>query len=165
MDAMKNEMTPENDVWSALTLLRDILAEEAQRIDGEGARAMQNADYAEAVLDFAKRLLAFRSRVEELVGQWDALEELRDAATKEVQEIVGKRFFGRSRKGEITPHTDFCRPILKTLVEMGGKGSTKVVQSASRISTLQTWKIIHIRNENLARLGKCPAWTRHFRTS
>ena len=126
---MKNEMTPENDVGAALTLLRDTLAEEAQRINGEGARAMQNADYktAEAVLDFAKRLLAFRSKVEELVGQWDALEELRDAATTEVQEIVGKRFFGRSRKGEITPHTDFCRPILETLVELGGKGTTKAV--------------------------------------
>jgi hypothetical protein len=30
---------------------------------------------------------------------------------------------------------------------------------------LRKRKIIHIRNENLARLGKCPAWTRHFRTS
>jgi hypothetical protein len=34
-----------------------------------------------------------------------------------------------------------------------------------RTLMLRIWKLIHIRNEKPARLGKCPAWTRHFRTS
>ena len=57
-----------DDVGAALHLLRDALAEEAQRINDEGAKAMKAGDYptAEGVLDFAKRLLAFRSRVEGL---------------------------------------------------------------------------------------------------
>jgi hypothetical protein len=62
----------DDDVGAALHLLRDALAEEAQRINDEGAKAMKAGDYstAEGVLDFAKRLLAFRSRVEGLGKEW-----------------------------------------------------------------------------------------------
>jgi hypothetical protein len=51
----------QNDVATALGLLRDSLAEEEQRIRSEGASAMQAGDYdtATSVIDFAKRLLAF----------------------------------------------------------------------------------------------------------
>lgn len=118
-----------DDVGAALNLLRDALAEEAQRINEEGAKAMKAGDYstAEGVLDFAKRLLAFRSRVEGLGLEWSELEGLRDESSCAVQEIVSKRFFGRRASGEITSHVDFCRPILEVLVEMGGKGRTKAV--------------------------------------
>jgi len=119
----------QNDVSTALALLRDSLAEEEQRIRGEGAKAMQTGDYdtATSVIDFAKRLLAFQKKVEGLVSEWDELEDLRDAATPAVQEIVSKRFFGKRKKGEITPHTAYYRPILECLVEMGGSGKTRLV--------------------------------------
>lgn len=119
----------QNDVSTALALLRDSLAEEEQRIRNEGAKAMQGGDYntATSVIDFAKRLLAFQKKVEGLVAEWGELELLRDTASPEVQEIVSKRFFGKKRKGEITPHTDFYPYILKTLVEMGGSGKTALV--------------------------------------
>ncbi|MGB6221947.1 winged helix-turn-helix domain-containing protein [Haloferula sp.] len=119
----------QNDVSSALGLLRDSLAEEEQRIRSEGAKAMHDGDYdtATSVIEFAKRLLAFEKKVEALVAEWDDLEDLRDAASPAVQEIVSKRFFGKRKKGEITPHTDFYRPILEALVEMGGSGKTKLV--------------------------------------
>ena len=86
-----------DDVGAALHLLRDALAEEAQRINEEGAKAMKTGDYptAEGVLDFAKRLLAFRSRVESLGKEWAELEGLRDKSSEEVPQIVSKRFFGR----------------------------------------------------------------------
>lgn len=119
----------QNDVSTALGLLRDSLAEEEQRIRNEGAKAMQGGDYdtATSVIDFAKRLLAFQKKVEGLVAEWGELELLRDTASPEVQEIVSKRFFGKKRKGEITPHTDFHPYILQTLVEMGGSGKTALV--------------------------------------
>ena len=119
----------QNDVSTALALLRDSLAEEEQRIRNEGATAMQGGDYdtATSVIDFAKRLLAFQKKVEGLVAEWGELELLRDTASPEVQEIVSKRFFGKKRKGEITPHTDFYTYILQTLVEMGGSGKTALV--------------------------------------
>jgi hypothetical protein len=119
----------QNDVSTALALLRDSLSEEEQRIRNEGAKAMQGGDYdtASSVIEFAKRLLTFQQKVEGLVGEWEELEDLRDAASPAVQEIVSKRFFGKKKKGEITPHTDFYRPILEALVEMGGSAKTKVV--------------------------------------
>lgn len=121
--------TDQNDVSTALGLLRDSLAEEEQRIRSEGAKAMQGGDYdtATSVIEFAKRLLGFQKKVEGLVSEWDELEDLRDAASPEVQEIVSKRFFGKRKKGEVTPHTAYYRPILEALVEMGGSGKTKSV--------------------------------------
>ncbi len=40
-------------------------------------------------------------------GVWVELEDLRDTASPAVQEIVSKRFFGKRKKGEITPHSEF----------------------------------------------------------
>jgi len=90
---------------------------------------MQGGDYdtATSVIDFAKRLLTFQKKVETLVSEWDELEDLRDGASPAVQEIVSKRFFGKKKKGEITPHTAYYRAILESLVEMGGSAKTKLV--------------------------------------
>lgn len=119
----------QNDVSTALGLLRDSISEEEQRIRNEGAKAMQEGDYdtATSVIEFAKRLLAFENKVEALVTEWDELEDLRDSASPTVQEIVSKRFFGKRKKGEITPHTAFYRAILESLVELGGSAKTRIV--------------------------------------
>lgn len=113
---------PGDDVGAALGLLRDAVGDEEKRIRAEGSQAMQRGDYdtATSVIDFAKRLLAFQSKVAELGEEWSALEDLRDRATPTVQQIVSKRFFGRRPGGEITPQTEYYRPILETLVELGG---------------------------------------------
>ena len=110
--------TPDqNDVSTALALLRGSLSEEEQRIRGEGAAAMQGGDYdtATSVIEFAKRLLAFEKKVEGLVAEWDELEDLRDSASPAVQEIVSKRFFGKRKKGEVTQHTAFYRANPETV--------------------------------------------------
>jgi restriction system protein len=118
-----------DDVSAALHLLGESLHGEVQRINQEGSQAMQVGDYdtAQAVIDFAKRLTAFRQKVSDLGGEWEKLEELRDKATTEVQQIVSKRFFGKSRKGDITPQEAYCGPLLEVLVDMGGGGKTKAV--------------------------------------
>lgn len=118
-----------DDVSAALHLLGESLHGEVQRINTEGAQAMQAGDYdtAQAVLDFAKRLTALRGRVDALGAEWQELEDLRDKASAEVQQIVSKRFFGKTKKGETTPNLHYCRPLLEALVEMGGSGKTKEV--------------------------------------
>ena len=118
-----------DDVSAALHLLGDSLQGEVQRINQEGSQAMQVGDYgtAQAVIDFAKRLTAFRQKVSDLGGEWEKLEELRDTATTEVQQIVSKRFFGKSRKGDITPQEAYCRPLLEVFVDMNGGGKTREV--------------------------------------
>jgi len=122
--------TPDTgDFSAALHLLGESLQTEVQRIDSEGSQAMQVGDYdtAQPVIDFAKRLTAFRAKVNDLGEEWLKLEELRDKVSVEVQQIVSKRFFGKSKKGQITPHLDYCRPLLEVLEEMGGSGATKTV--------------------------------------
>jgi len=126
-------MNPPNsnpdDVSAALRLLADSLDEEEKRIRSEGSKAMNEGDYdtATAVIDFAKRLLAFQKKVAGLEKEWEDLEDLRDKATPAVQEIVSKRFFGRSKRGDITPQEAYCAPILRVLIGMGGSGKTKDV--------------------------------------
>jgi restriction system protein len=90
---------------------------------------MQKGDFdtATSVIDFAKRLLAFRDKVAALETEWAKLEAMRDEASPEVQEIVSKRFFGRRGRGEITPQQAYCRPLLEVLVAMGGGGRTRDV--------------------------------------
>jgi len=102
-----NQPSDKDDVSTALGLLGDSLAEEELRIRNEGAKAMQGGEYdtATSVIEFAKRLLTFQKKVESLVSEWDELEDLRDTASPAVQEIVSKRFFGKKKNGEITPHT------------------------------------------------------------
>ena len=88
---------PSDDVGAALGLLQGAIGDEELRIRNEGSQAMQKGDFdtATSVIDFARRLLAFRDKVGALEKAWIALEAMRDAATPEVQEIVSKRFFGR----------------------------------------------------------------------
>ncbi len=121
--------TPSDEVGVALGLLQGALGDEEQRIRTEGAQAMQKGDFdtATSVIDFARRLLAFRDKVGALEKEWTALEAMRDAATPEVQEIVSKRFFGRRGSGEVTPQQAYCRPLLEVLVELGGGGRTRDV--------------------------------------
>jgi len=120
---------PSEDVGTALGLLQGALGDEEQRIRTEGSQAIQKGDFdtATSVIEFARRLLAFRDKVGALEKEWATLEAMRDEATPEVQEIVSKRFFGRRASGEITPQEAYCRPLLDVLVEMSGGGRTRDV--------------------------------------
>jgi restriction system protein len=120
--------TSSDDVGAALSLLQGALGEEERRIRSEGAQAMQAGDFdtASSVIEFARRLLAFRDRVGALEKEWAGLEAMRDEASPAVQAIVSKRFFGRAN-GQITPQQDYFRPLLEVLVEMGGGGRTRDV--------------------------------------
>jgi hypothetical protein len=124
-----SDVTTTDEVSTALRLLHESLDSEVSRINGEGAVAMKQGDYetAQAVIDFARKLQSFQGKVSGLSSEWDALEEESGLASEPVQQIVSKRFFGKARKGEITPHTAYFQPLLETLNELGGKAKTKVV--------------------------------------
>lgn len=126
---MKPAVPNTDDVSAALRLLAESLEEEEKRIRNEGSKAMNEGDYdtATSVIDFAKRLLAFQKKVAGLEKEWDDLEDLRDKATPAVQEIVSKRFFGRSKRGDITPQDAYCIHVLRALDQSGGSGKTKEI--------------------------------------
>jgi restriction system protein len=121
-----------DDVGTALHLLQETLEDEKDRINEDGAEAMKRGDYstAKSVIDFAERLSAFQSTVSLLEREWREIDALREESAPAVKEIVSKGFFGKSRKGEITSHFDYYRPLLEVLAAMGGKGKTKEVIDA-----------------------------------
>lgn len=118
-----------DEVSASLSLLQEALASEVTRMNLEGAEAMKTGDYetAQAVLDFVRKLQSFQGKVSDLESEWQVLEEASGLASDSVKEIVGKRFFGKAKKGEITPHTAYYRPILEALVELGGRAKTQKV--------------------------------------
>lgn len=118
-----------DDVSTALSLLSDTLGDEEQRIRVAGVKAMQGGEYdtASTVIEFAKLLLGFKDEVEVLVEKWNDLEDARDSASPAVQEIVGNRVFNRSDGGSVIQRKEYCRHILKALVELGGSAVTRDV--------------------------------------
>ena len=100
-----------DDVSAALRLLAESLEEEEKCIRSEGSKAMNEGDYdtATAVIDFAKRLLAFQKKVAGLEKEWDDLEDLRDKATPAVQEIVSKASSAAASAATL-PHRTITAP-------------------------------------------------------
>ena len=156
-----------NDVGEALALLSETLVDEEKRIRDEGADAMKSGAYDTAtdVIDFAKKLLAFQSKVAGLQEEWEELENARDAATPEVQQIVSKHFFGKKKKGLITNQDEYCRPLLEVLVEMGGRGKTKAVLDRLGEKMKGTLKPIdyecHKSNDKQIRWRNTAQWARN----
>ena len=159
--------TTNNDVGEALALLSETLVDEEKRIRDEGADAMKSGTYdtASDVIDFAKKLLAFQEKVAALEDEWEQLENARDAATPEVQQIVSKHFFGKKKKGLITNQDAYCKPILEVLVEMGGKGKTKAVLDRLGEKMKGTLKPIdyecHKSNDKQIRWRNTGQWARN----
>lgn len=113
---MANNENSNQDVSTALELLKGTLAEEKQRIYAVGTNAMKQYDAptARAVLDFADKLEVFRTNVQDLVKKWEELQQIRDSAAPEVQEIVtgeGRLFAAKPRKSS----TGFTRTITHPL--------------------------------------------------
>lgn len=90
----------QTDVIAALDLLMETLGEEKQRLNQEGAKAMQEADYdtAREVIDFATLLMNFHDEVENLTDKWKSLEQLRDSSSPKAKEIVSRRIFSSVTK-------------------------------------------------------------------
>lgn len=124
-------LTPsrDNDVGEALQLLNESLSEEQIRIREEGSKALlfDNLATAQDAIDFSKKLKSFQAKVEKLAEEWKELEAAESEATPEVRKIVSKRFFGKKKRGVVTPEKAYIRPLLETLVEMGGSGDNNVV--------------------------------------
>jgi hypothetical protein len=129
------------DVGEALDLLSDEVRGEIARIREEGAEAMRKGDYdtAKSVIEFAGKLERFAENVDKLVGQWNTIAQQHETEPEEVKKIVSKGIFLRAKKGTITTHEEFRRPLLQALVEMGGKGKTRAV--VDRVGKLMEGKL------------------------
>jgi hypothetical protein len=107
-----------NEVNSAFEILLEEIENVVEDFNQEGENAFKNRDYEKlkTLIENAMRLTSFREKVKNLQKEW--------------RNIFGGKFPARMRKargykklkrGLRTPEDDFRIPILKTLVELGGK--------------------------------------------
>lgn len=119
-----------NEVNEAFEILLEEIEAVANAMNEEGAKAFRAGDYSKAksAIEEATRLAEFREKVKGLQKEWGGL----FASEPRVRKEKGRR---RSRarlpSGLRTPEDAFRRPILETLVELGG--SAPIGEVLSRV--------------------------------
>jgi hypothetical protein len=111
------------DVLSAFEILLEEIEAEIEFVNGVGAKGFETSDYEKAreALERAGRLSSFRDKVVTLRSEWQGLMALAGAQEDEETRLA-RRKLGRLRRGLRTTESDYYRPILETLVAMGGSG-------------------------------------------
>jgi len=109
----------DDEVNAAFRVILERLAAATDDLNEAAAGAARAGDYdkAKAAIEEAARLAGFRERVEALREEWTDLFPPRTQS-----EVRGTDHKARSRlrRGARTPEDAFRRPILETLVELGG---------------------------------------------
>lgn len=109
------------DVSSAFDILLQEIAAEKDALQARGAEAFERGDTVTAreVADQVDAVLRLSARVAELQREWERLGRpaTRGRSTRARTESIAEP---RLAKGERTPEQAYFRPILETLVRMGG---------------------------------------------
>lgn len=118
-----------NEVHVAFEVLLEEIEQVANAVHESGAAALKSGRYdeARAAIEYATRLAEFRERIKSLQAEWNRL-----AGTASVPVIAkspGKRKLTRQQlpRGLRTPLARFRRPILESLVELGGRAPSDAV--------------------------------------
>jgi hypothetical protein len=108
-----------NEVNTASEILLEEIELVANSLNEEGVAAFRTGNYdaVRRAIEEATRLAEFREKVKALQKEWASL------AVNRPRRKVTVRRTGKSRlaRGLRTPEDAFRRPILETLVELGGK--------------------------------------------
>jgi restriction system protein len=118
-------------------------------IQDQGAAQMGQGNLAEArrALEQAEQIKAMVATINNLKNTWKEL-VLQVMPVNSIQPIVikpkpeihpGRKNLGRLDIGQKTPLADFYIPILRTLVEMGGRG--RVNQVLDRVGKMMEYKL------------------------
>lgn len=108
----------------AFEMLLEEIEMVANGLNEGGAEAFRKGAYdrAREVIEVATRLAEFRDRVRTLQQEWSSLFAPR-VATPRPTRRSRRRLPGRLQRGLRTPENAYRRPILETLIELGGKAS------------------------------------------
>ena len=115
------ENKPQNVIAAFEVLLEEIEAE-VDFVNGIGSKAFETSNYdqVDEARSRAVQITDFRDRIVALRKEWQALAHLGEGQeTPETK--VERQNLGKLRKGLRTPEEAYWRPILATLVELGGK--------------------------------------------
>ena len=113
-----------NDVNSAFEILLEEIETLVESLNNEGDAAFkkQNYDKAKKVIEDAARITAFREKIRGLQKEWRHIHKGKVRIMRK-----GRQNYGKLKKGLRTTEDEFRIPILKSLVEMGGKGEMRKV--------------------------------------
>lgn len=149
------ENNPTN-VYAAFELLLEELEAEVEFTNKVGAKAFEarNYDRAKEALERVGFLTAYRDRVAGLRKEWDAFAA---SETEEDEEArAERRNLGRLQRGVRTREEAYVRPILKTLVAMGGSG--KMSEVLDRVGVAMQGTLKEVDYEPLASDPDMPRW-------
>lgn len=116
------------NVSSAFEILLEEVDAEIEFVNAAGGKAFADREYdrASQVLEYARRVTAFRARVADLQAEW--LEVANGSGIEEDMALATDRQnLGRLPRGERTPEIKFREPILRVLADMGGTGNISEV--------------------------------------
>ncbi len=159
------ENNPHN-VLSAFDLLIEQIDEEIVFIKERGKTAFDSGNYslAKEALDYVQAVERFRDKVVALGQEWKELARKAEAAEDEETQRL-RRTFKKLRRGERTPEPAYYRPILQTLVKLGGRA--RVCDVLDRVYELMRpqLKPMHFEplpgDPDVPRWRNCAMWARN----
>jgi len=130
----------QNEVNAAFEILLEELEQVCNALNEQGSQAFQSGDYdlVKRTIEEGTRLQEFHTKVRELQKEWQRL-----AAGRLVRTRASKRRTSGERlpRGLRTPEEAFRRPILESLMELGGQAPM------SKVLDLVEQKMKSILNE------------------
>jgi len=118
-------MIQTNEVNTAFEILLEEIELVANSLNEQGASAFKAGDYEKArrAIEEATRLADFREKVKVLQKEWASM-----VVSLPQRKAKGRRpKKARLPRGLRTPEDAFRRPILETLIELGGRGTVSQI--------------------------------------
>jgi restriction system protein len=118
----------QSEVPDAFEILLEEIEGEIDFVNDIGSQGFEHRDYerAKEALEFAGKMTAFRDKIISIRKEWDLITSIPVA-----QEVANERPKGISKRslknGVRTPEAAFFKPILETIVELGGSGKVSVI--------------------------------------
>jgi len=113
-----------NEVSTAFEITLEELETVVDSLNQDGSEAFQKGDYdsARSLIEIATRLTDFRGKVRNLQKEWENL-----FSTRIPRKTSKQRHGSKLKRGLRTPEDAYQLPILRTLYELGGRGSVSEV--------------------------------------
>lgn len=110
-----------NEVNFAFEILLEEIELVVNTLNEDGSEAFQKGDYDKAriVIEEATRLTTFREKVQNLQKEWEQL-HVKKICPRTKKLTKRKSLETKLKKGLRTTEAAFYRPVLETLIELGG---------------------------------------------
>jgi len=111
-----------NEVNFAFEILLEEIEVVVNSLNEDGSEAFQKRDYGKAriVIEEATKLTTFREKVQNLQKEWEQLHAKKVLRPKTKKLNKRRSLESKLKKGLRTTEAAFHRPVLETLIELGG---------------------------------------------